>query len=137
MILLDSSFIIAYYSERDQHHRSAREFMKKIAAKEFGNTFISDYILDEIATGLLKRAGLVETVRICNDVLQSNYLSNIDDILFNRTLDIFKRQKSTKMSFTDCSNLALMEDKGIRNLAAFDDDFKHVDKINLVTSNLF
>lgn len=111
--------------------------MKKIAAKEFGNTFISDYILDEIATGLLKRAGLVETVRICNDVLQSNYLSNIDDILFNRTLDIFKRQKSTKMSFTDCSNLALMEDKGIRNLAAFDDDFKHVDKINLVTSNLF
>ncbi len=133
MILLDTSFIIAFYSEVDKNHKKARELMKRIVVKEFGDLFISDYIIDEVATGLLKKTGITETVRICGELLESAYLLTIDEALFYNSLDLFKKQKNTLLSFTDCSNVAVMDYRGIKNLAAFDDDFKSVKSINLIS----
>ena len=106
--------------------------MKKIANKEFGDIFISDYIIDELATGLLKKTGIINTVRICNELLDSVHLLNMDNTSFNKSYDLFKKQRNTLLSFTDCTNIILMEEKGIRNLATFDNDFKHVPKINVI-----
>lgn len=132
MILLDSSFVIAFYSELDNNHKQARELMKRIAAKEYGDLFISDYVIDEVSTVIMKRLGVKTVTRICKELLNAAYLVNIDDDMFYKTFDIFQKQRGTTLSFTDCSNIAIIEEKGIRNLAAFDSDFKHFARISTV-----
>lgn len=133
MILLDSSFIISLYNTRDQNHENAQELMKSIMNKDFGDIFISDYIFDEVATGLLKNVGLKESIEICDVVLGSSYLEFINGPTFKRSLEMFKSQKNTRLSFTDCTNIAIMKEKGIKNIAAFDGDFRSVEGINLLS----
>lgn len=133
MILLDSSFIIALYNTRDQHHENAQELIKSIMDKDFGDIFISDYIFDEVATCLLKNIGHHESVKICDVILNSSNLVFINETLFKRSFEIFKKQKNTRLSFTDCTNIIIMEERGMRNIAAFDGDFRSVDGINLLS----
>ena len=48
MIILDSSFLIGYKIEDDQHHEKAKSIMNKIVSGEYGDAIISDYIFDEV-----------------------------------------------------------------------------------------
>lgn len=54
----------------------------------------------------------------------------VNETCFQRTWEIFKEQNKTKMSFTDCSTLALMETYRIKNIATFDEEFEKVDWMN-------
>lgn len=47
-----------------------------------------------------------------------------DEEHFNRAWEIFKNQKRSELSFTDCTNIAIMGDLGIRNIATFDGGFE-------------
>jgi len=47
--------------------------------------------------------------------------------------NIFKEQKNNKLSFTDCTNIAIMRINKIKNIATFDKDFKDIEGINVVS----
>ena len=131
MILLDSSFIIALYNSRDERHQDAQKLIKEIANREFGDVFISDYVFDEVATGLARCIGHDEAVRICQLLLDSTYLTKVTEPIFRGSFEMFRKQKS-KLSFTDCTNVVIMEDSGIKNIATFDSDFKSINYVNVV-----
>ena len=57
MIVVDSSFLCAWYNDRDVHHPSAREVMKRFLDGEWGRGILLDYVLLEVATVLLARRG--------------------------------------------------------------------------------
>lgn len=111
MILLDSSFIMALYNERDEHHEDAAELMKVIAEKGFGDACISDYIFDETATGLLKNIGLAATIQRCNALLEASYLISVNERIFKKSFETFAKQKGTLLSFTDCTSVVIMEER--------------------------
>jgi uncharacterized protein len=132
MIILDSSFIIAHKVDDDEHHESAVELMSKIAAGEYGDVVISDYIFDEVTTVVFGRTKSLSEAVDVGSRLFFGEIVEIDKGIFQSAWEIFKEQKDTKFSFTDCSILAVMKEKGIKNIATFDGDFEGVEGIEVV-----
>lgn len=133
MIILDSSFIIAYKVEDDEHHGKALKIAKEIATGKFGYPVISDYIFDESVTVVYKKIqGLKVAIDLGNDLIREIEMLTIDGELFEQSWQIFKQQKDTKFSFTDCTILALMKKKEIKNITTFDKDFEKIKEINVI-----
>ena len=129
MIILDSSFLVAFYNTNDQNHAKAKSLMEEIVSGKFGLVFISDYIFDEVVTvALIKLKALKEAIRIGNLLLNATMILTTDKTLFDSTWRRFKAQKSTHLSFTDCSILELVSKNGIDYIATFDKEFKQAHK---------
>ncbi|MBI4389691.1 MAG: hypothetical protein HY580_05875 [Nitrospinae bacterium] len=49
----DTSFLVAFYNSRDDHHRQARDFIADLSKRKANTGFIiTDYIFDETLTDL-------------------------------------------------------------------------------------
>lgn len=132
MILLDTSFLVAYYNERDVHHKKAKEIMDKIYEEEYGETYINDYIFDELSKVLWVRFGDLKKVINTCEPIKKILTVEADKNLFERAWQIFKNQESTSFSFTDCFILSSMEGKKIKHIATFDKDFSKIKDIIVV-----
>ena len=131
MIFLDTSFIISYYNTRDQNHGKAKRVMENILNSE-KKILINDYIFDECANVLLiKLKDFNNIIKICQD-LKKLEIVNIDESLFDEAWDIFRKQRKTKLSFTDSTILSTMRGIGIKTLATFDNDFKKIPEISIL-----
>jgi predicted nucleic acid-binding protein len=58
VIVLDSSFIVGFYNERDALHNSARTLMERFLNGEWGRGLLLEYVFLEVATVLLIRRDL-------------------------------------------------------------------------------
>lgn len=133
MILLDSSFIVAYKVEDDQHYLEAESLIKKINSGMYGPILISDYIFDEVITVLFNRTKKLQiAIEGGEELRRAVQMIKIDDKLFEEAWEVFKQQKNTKLSFTDCTILVLMKKRGIKNIATFDEDFKKIIGVNVI-----
>jgi len=129
MILIDTNVLVAYYNERDALHKNAVQVMEKIDTGTFGPALISDYIFDETVTVCSARAGRKGAIELGNALLQSFHVVRVTESLFRAAWWLFKG--STCLSFTDCTNIALVKELEIEHLATFDKDFKKA-KVNVV-----
>ncbi|MBI2451666.1 type II toxin-antitoxin system VapC family toxin [Candidatus Pacearchaeota archaeon] len=133
MIFLDSSYLISLKLENDENHDRAVHLMKEITIGEYGSLTISDYIFDEVVTILFaKGKKLSLAIDAGEEIMQFIRIYKVDEEIFQRTWKIFKEQKSTKFSFTDCSIIAIMKKEGIKNIATFDEDFRKVEGISVI-----
>jgi len=132
MIILDSSFIISYYNLEDQNHEKALELMTKISRGIYGEVIISDYIFDETVTVLLAKLKDLGRVKIIGDKMMRALKYHIDEETFKDTWQLFNVQKQTKLSFTDCSIIALMKNRNINNIATFDEEFKKIKELSII-----
>jgi len=133
MIILDTSFVVSYFNERDKNHLKAVELMKSIANLKFGSVYITDYIFDETLTvGFIRMKNLTKAVEIGNYLLKSLKIIEVEKTDFYKAWEIFRKQKNTDFSFTDCTTISVMKENEIKNLATFDDDFKRTKGINLI-----
>lgn len=135
MIMLDSSFLIAYHNTKDKNHRQASELMPKIAAGEYGNVNITDYVFDETATYLAAKQNLGEAIKVCSNLLEATELIDITDDDFKEAWNIFKSQRSTRLSFTDCTTIAAIGASAITKLATFDRDFESFKEISVINQS--
>ena len=131
MIILDASFIIAYKIENDVHHKKVVDIMTKITNGDYGNPIISDYIFDEIVNVILQKLGLSSTKEIGELLINSVDIYHVGK-LFEESWKIFKNQKNTNLSFTDCSILALMTKEKINYIATFDEGFSKLDDVKVI-----
>lgn len=132
MIFLDSSFIVAYYNENDEHHKKALGIMEDLKNGKYGDITINDYIFNECATVLFARLkDLDKAVKICEKI-KNIMILRVDEDIFEEAWKVFKEQKETKLSFTDCTIISNMESENIKNIATFDEDFKKVKEINVI-----
>lgn len=129
----DASYTLSLHVHRGQHHAAAAKAMAEIAAGTYGRPLISGYLFDETITVVLVRStNLFVAAEAGTELKDSADMAAIDDSIFEDAWNIFENQKDTIFSFTDCTTIALMEKEGIRNIAAFDKDFKKIKEINLV-----
>jgi len=134
MIILDSSFLISYFNERDSNHLRARDLMNEITNFKFGAPHITDYIFDEIVTVIFVRLNnLRKAVEIGNHLIQALRILEVEKADFDRAWSIFQKQKDTDLSFTDCSTISVMHESEIKNIATFDEDFTKVKGINVIS----
>ncbi len=133
VILLDTSFLIAYKNSSDVHHESAIKIMKDISLGEYGLAFVSDYIIDESISVLLSKMKNFELARSFGKELISSFeVLFMNQELFEISWRIFSEQNKTALSLTDCSLLALMCEKGVSHLATFDKRFIGVNGIQVI-----
>ena len=133
MIFLDTSFLVALEVDTDISHENAVALMNKILDGEFGKPIISDYIFDETVTVTFSRTKDLEKATKLGTSLKKSTLIKLIDKDFDETWELFRNQKGTKLSFTDCSNLVIMKKTGTRNIATFDEDFKKIKEINVIS----
>ncbi|MBS3054900.1 MAG: type II toxin-antitoxin system VapC family toxin [Candidatus Aenigmarchaeota archaeon] len=134
MIILDSSFLIAFKILDDVHHQKAVKLMEKIVSGRYGKSILTDYIFDETVTGILARSKKLKlAIEFGEEILQSLPLEKITDKLFSDSWEIFKKQSIADLSFTDAIIISVMRENEIKNIATFDGDFKKINGINVIS----
>ena len=93
MIVLDSSFLIAFYNESDAHHRTASALMRRFLAAEWGKGLLLEYVFLEVVTVLMLRLDLSAAIHVGRILLDAEELDFVPcSDLFLETLDCFSRQ---------------------------------------------
>jgi uncharacterized protein len=133
LILIDTNVFVAYIVAEDVNHDDSIRVMNRIAAGDFGSVFTSDYIFDETLTVTLVRSkSLKKAIQAGNYIRSSIEILKVGEEVFEDAWSMFGKRKNSELSFTDCTNIALMSYKDIRYIATFDNEFKSVSSVKVV-----
>lgn len=127
MIVLDSSFLVAFYNERDAHHAAASHLMDQFLAGTWGKGLLLEYVFLEVTTVLLLRRDLLvakKAGRILLDAVELEFVPCSD--IFLDTVDGFSKQKGTKLSFVDVAIAVVARNRADGFLLSFDEEFRKV-----------
>ncbi len=127
MIVLDSSFIVAFHNERDIHHPAAAALMNDIAAGQWGRSLLLEYVFVEVVTVLMARRGLDVATRVGEILLGAREIDFVacSDVFLD-ALDVFRTQSSGGLSFADAAIVSVARSRAEGQVATFDTDFKGV-----------
>lgn len=125
-IFLDTGILVAERNADDKRHSRGEELMKSVLRDEYGKAYTSDYVVDEAITLMLMRTKRHELATDIGEyVLDSPRIRilSVSGEIFDFAWQKFKSFEENPISFTDCTTLALMEERRIDNLASFDSGF--------------
>ncbi|MCL5877833.1 MAG: type II toxin-antitoxin system VapC family toxin [Candidatus Bathyarchaeota archaeon] len=125
MIFVDTSAWYAIEVEDDLNHQAAHNFLTKIASGKFGIAITTDYIIDETLTLLRTRRDLASALSFIDKVTKSKSIRVfwINEDLFQKTLEVFKKSNGKTWNFTDCTSFALMRELNVKDAFSFDAHF--------------
>jgi predicted nucleic acid-binding protein len=135
VIVLDSSFLVAYHNRRDVHHQPAAAIVERLLGGEWGPPLLLEYVFLEVVTVLLARRGIEVAARVAAVLLEARELEFVpcSDVFFD-TLDTFRAQRDGRLSFTDAAIIAVARRRGAGFVATFDHDFRQVGSVAVVPS---
>lgn len=119
MIVLDTSVVIAFFNDKDTlHHDAVKKF--KEFEKQDRHLLISNYILNEALTVMLRKRGLEKSKQMLDFLLNYKKLEifHLESQGFFEVINEFKNQ-TDKLSFVDCSILWMTKTHGFK-IATFD-----------------
>lgn len=124
LVFVDTSAWWAYFDRDDQWHARAVETMRTIVESRMA-LVTTDHVLDEVATGLLRRAGHRVAVQAGAGILKSPsvVLVFVDEEIFRDAWRTFEKHDRMGWSLTDCISMGVMRGRGIRRVFSFDSDF--------------
>ena len=114
MIILDTSFLIAFYNKRDSRHREALKIFDEIANDKL---VISDYIFDEVVTFLRAKVPWIAQ-EVGKNILENLDVIRVNDEDFKTAWELFN--EFDELSFTDCTTLSLSKRLKISRVVTFD-----------------
>ena len=122
-VLIDTGIFVALSNSRDVNHNRAKKLIEECADGKYGKPYLSDYIFDEtLTTAFVRTKNHKKSIELGEFIFGSEIdLISIDEQTFQKAWEIFKEKK---LSFTDCSSLALMRLYGINKLMTFDSKLK-------------
>ncbi len=133
MIVLDSSFIIAFHNERDVHHERAVPIMSRLMAGEWEMGLLPEYIFLEVVTVLAARRNIDTATRVGDVLLNARELRFVPcSELFLDAYELFRAQPRAKMSLADAAIVAAARRFGAANVATFDTDFAAIEGLTMV-----
>lgn len=123
-IFVDTSWYKALVDVNDDFHDKARKQSANLISQE--SFFVTtNYVIDETLTLLRVRRSLEISLKFRDLLVEMTTITKIVRVLpQDETLawDWFPKNWS-KLSFTDCTSLAVMQRLGLREVATFDDHF--------------
>jgi predicted nucleic acid-binding protein len=118
------------------HHRDSRHHEIKALYKELrsggAHIYTSDYVLDEVITLLFRREAFEEAVRFMEGIFQASEGGQltVERITSERFVSAWRLRKrfqdKPRISFTDLTSMALMEEQGIKKALTEDAHFFQV-----------
>lgn len=117
MVYVDADFFIGLYSKGDIHHPTCLKLTESI-----NEDFITSMdVIDEVATKLSYFSDKKISLQFLKDITSEKITVVYPDYsLFTCALEIFKKQTSKKISWTDCMNMAIATAKEIDTFLSFD-----------------
>ena len=133
MIVLDSSFIVAFHNTRDIHHPAATRLMIQLLGGEWGQALLLEYVFLEVVTVLMARRGPDVANAVATRVLEAREVDFVPcSELFLETLATFRRQSAARLSFTDAAIVTVARQRSVGVVATFDRDFNDLDGVTVV-----
>ena len=122
-LFVDTSALVALADRKDQRHRPATAFLHALPPSVRFHT--SNYVVDETVTRLRAMAGVEVAVRAADALWSSELyqIHTVDQAIERRALQVMRKYAGHRLSFTDCTTVALLEHLGMDRVFAFDDDF--------------
>jgi predicted nucleic acid-binding protein len=126
MIFVDTSAWYAVEVEDDVNHEAACKFLSRIASGKHGVSITTDYVLDETLTLLRSRRDLASASSFIDKISKSKSLRVfwINEDLFEKALNVFRKSDRKSWSFTDCTSFALMRELSVSEAFSFDNHFR-------------
>lgn len=126
MIFVDTSAWLALIDERDGNHASARRFQSELARGRYGQLVTTDYVLDESASYVKRRAGDDALVQFRHAVERSDSVRVIwtTPESFWGAWSRLEARGDKAWSLTDCVSFLTMESLAIRNAFGYDSAFE-------------
>ena len=127
-VFIDTGVFIAYVNRRDEHHDCASALVGDIMKNKYGPAFTSDFVFNEAVTFVLYKTGDIRKAENVRDLILGDdekglpgfiNLFYVDKEILQGAWKIFYKYADKKLSFTDCSSMELMRNKGIRYIASF------------------
>ncbi len=133
MIVLDSSFIVAFHNTRDVHHPAAARLMVQLLGGEWGQALLLEYVFLEVVTVLMARRGPDVANAVATRLLEAREVDFVPcSELFLEALATFRRQSAARLSFTDAAIVTVARQPGVGVVATFDRDFNDLDAVTVV-----
>ena len=133
MILLDSSFLCAWYNDRDVHHVEARQVMTRLLQGDWGQGLLLEYVFVEVVTVLLARRGRDAAFDAAQRLLEARELDFLPcSEVFTGALDAFLAQPSRTLSFVDAALVAVARKLRTVPIATFDRGFQGLEGVTIV-----
>ncbi|MDO8570709.1 MAG: PIN domain-containing protein [Candidatus Daviesbacteria bacterium] len=134
-IFLDTSAFMALILKDESYHQKMAD-QYKAYKKSRAQLITSDYILDELYTRCVYRAGSFGAklaIDLIQDIVSHNELTvlGVDSHIFKKAQEIFLKFSDNKISFTDATSYVLYKDFALDEIFTLDSDFK---KMRISTS---
>lgn len=120
MVLIDADAFIGLWVEEDVHNTKAGQILDGL--EDEGERLITSWqVIDEVTTKLSyidKKENVLEFLRwIAKSEIKIVY---VDERLAKKVMKKFQAQKSKRVSLTDCTNLVIAEETGVKKIFSFD-----------------
>jgi predicted nucleic acid-binding protein len=131
-VFIDTGIFIAYINRKDEHHAAASALLEDVMKNKYGPAFTSDFVFGEAVTFILYKTGDINKAISMRDLIFGNEERGIprfmnvlyvDEDLLKKAWSTFVKYADKKMSFTDCSIIEMMRNKGVEHMASFDSGF--------------
>ena len=133
MIVLDSSFLIAYHNTRDAQHGAAARAMVQLVGGRWGQALLLEYVFLEVATVLLARRGHAVATDVATALLAAREVEFVPcSDLFLETLATFRDPAQERLSFADAAIVTVARRHAPGLVATFDADFRGVKGVSVV-----
>ncbi len=126
-IFLDTSALIAVYSDKDKNWKRANELLEEFVVSKI-DLVLTDYVLEETYTGLLGLAGYKVAMKFDQNLKKKIWsVVWITQQRFTTAQEVFCKFNRDKLwSFADCASYVVMKEQKIRKVFTFDHDFEQM-----------
>jgi uncharacterized protein len=125
-VFVDTGIFVALHNADDDFHSRSKELMKQALKSDFGRIFTSDYVIDEaITTALVRTKKHDLALDLGRFIIESPRITKVwvGEDSFEAAWKKFSMFKDKPLSFTDCTSIAIIEAKGIKQIMSFDRGF--------------
>lgn len=127
IIFIDSGPLRALNNIKDQYFSVARQRYAQLV-NEPVKLVTTDYVVDEVYTGLLVDSGYRSALNFDNILRLGKWaVERISADRFTEAQEVFRRyNRDKKWSFTDCTSYVVMKELRINQVFTFDDNFRQM-----------
>jgi uncharacterized protein len=118
-MLLDTVFLQGLLDPRDQYHALALKLLPRVTYAQ--EVMITESILAELGDALSrsKRNEVAQFISQCYTTANMTVI-NIDSVLFQKTLQLYRNRLDKAWGFTDCISFTVMQEYGLTDAMTAD-----------------
>lgn len=120
MIFVDADAFVALAVPLDSNHNRAMKTAIRLREQR-EELITSSFAFGEAVTVISQQEGRTRALQFTDEIpLSGMVIVDVDAVLREKGVVVFRNQTSKNVSFTDCVNMAIMREEKVRDVFSFD-----------------